>query len=277
MNNAGSTHEGDFHAVELNAAPRRAKAKRLAAVLASVLSLVFSACSTPGPAHGYLYSPTLGNTVRDIDPRTGRELAVASAYVETGERVVGLAYDPYTDHLFLRIFPGNFVRVVDRPANAVKRTFRAPSLPLGGHDFAVRSRDRHFFFSSGNEAALIRTNLDGELRELIPLAGLSAPVWGVAHDAERDELLVLADEVSERVHRFGLDGAARGEVELQNAVLGVSLAYEARTRTYFASLADGSAIGVFDAEGRLLRRLPRPSAEREVFIDIGERSLVRMF
>ncbi len=238
---------------------------------------MFSACSTPGPAHGYLYSPALGNTVRDIDPRSGKELAVAPAFVESGERVIALAYDPYTDHLFLRIFPGNFVRVVDRPANAIKRTFRAPSLPLGGRDFAVRSRDRNFFFSSGIEPALIQTNLDGELRAYIPLVGLAAPVWGVAHDAATDELLVLAHELSDRVHRFALDGSPRGEVPLETAVLGVSLAYDAATKTYFASLADGSAIGVFDAKGRLLRRLPRPSAEREMFIDIGARSLVRMF
>lgn len=238
---------------------------------------MFSACSTPGPAHGYLYSPTLGNTVRDIDPRSGKELAITPAFVESGERVVALAYDPFTDHLFLRIFPGNFVRVVDRPANAIKRTFRAPSLPLGGHDFAIRSRDRHFFFSSGLEAALIETNINGELRAHIPLVGLAAPVWGVAHDAERDELLVLAHEISDRVHRFRTDGTLVAELPLETAVSGVSLAYDAVTRTYFASLADGSAIGVFDAKGRLLRLLPRPSAEREMFIDIGARSLVRMF
>lgn len=247
-------------------------------LIAAGLSLVFSTgCSTPGPAHGYLYSPTLGNTVRDIDPQTGKELAVMSAFVEGGERVAGLAYDPFTDHLFLRIYPGNFVRVVDRPANTVKRVFRAPSLPLGGHDLAIRSRDRHLFFSSGLEAALIETTLHGELRNHIPLTGLAAPVWGVAHDAKTDELLVLAHEISDRVHRFGTDGSARGEIPLETAVLGISLAYDVDKRTYFASLADGSAIGVFDAKGRLLRRLPRPSAEREMFIDIGARSLVRMF
>jgi uncharacterized protein YjiK len=141
----------------------------------------------------------------------------------------------------------------------------------------VRSRDRNFFFSSGVEPALIRTNINGDLKEHIPLAGLGAPVWGVAHDAANDELLVLAHEISDRVHRFAPDGSALGEVPLETAVLGVSLAYDATTKTYFASLADGSAIGVFDAKGRLLRELPRPSAEREMFIDIGARSLVRMF
>ncbi len=277
MNDTGSAHEGDFHATELSGAKPGAKAKRAAALLALGLSLVFSACSTPGPAHGYLYSPGLENTVRDIDPHTGRELATTPAFVRPGERVVGLAYDPYTDHFFLRVYPGNFVRVVDRPARAVKRSFDAPSLPLGGHDLAVRSRDRNLFFSSGIEPALIRTNLDGDLRNHIPLHGLDAPVWGVAHDAATDELLVLPHEISERVHRFALDGSPRGEVPLETPVLGVSLAFDSVERTYFASLADGSAIGVFSAEGRLLRRLPRPPAGRELFIDIGPRSLLRLF
>ena len=79
------------------------------------------------------------------------------------------------------------------------------------------------------------------------------------------------------VKRFNPAGEALGEVRLAVPVRGVSLAFDTDARTYFASLADGSAIGVFDEQGRLLRRLPRPSGEHETFIDVGPRSLLRLF
>lgn len=244
----------------------------------AALALVFSAgCSTPGPGHAYLYSPALGPTIRDISPASGDELAGIPAYIEQGEQVLGMAYDPYTDHLFIRLFPGNHVRVVDRPAAAVKRAFRAPNLPLGGHDLAIRSRDRHLFFTDPTAPALFETDLNGELEGYIRLEGLRTPPWGVAYDPVSEELLVLADETSDRVHRFDHAGKALGDVHLAKPVQGMSLGFDPDAREYFASLADGSAFGVFDARGRLLRLLPRPAADREAYIDIGPRSLLRLF
>ncbi|MBC8011282.1 MAG: hypothetical protein H7067_14440 [Burkholderiales bacterium] len=216
-------------------------------------------------------------TIRDVDPRDGAEISQIPAYVEEGEQVVGLAYDPYTDHLFIRIFPGNFIRVVDRPAAKVKRVFQARSLPLGGHDFAIRSRDRHLFFTDPTAPALIETDLNGELQNYITLGGLEKPVWGVAHDLRSDELLILATQTSDRVLRYSLAGKLVSELPLEQPVQGVSLAYDSVEQLHYASLADGSAIGVFDHKGRLLRRMSRPPAEREVFIDIGPRSLLRLF
>ncbi len=199
------------------------------------------------------------------------------AFVGPGEHVLGLAYEPYTDHLFLRLFPGNHVRVIDRPARAIKREFVAPRLPLGGHDLAVRSRDRHIFFTDPTAPALFQTDPQGRLVAYHRLEGLDAPAWGLAHDPLRDELLVLARETSDRVHRFDARGRALGEVPLEEPVQGVSLGFDADARKFYASLADASAIGVFDEQGRLLRRLPRPAAERETFLDIGPRSLLRLF
>lgn len=239
--------------------------------------LPFAACSTPGPGHAYLYSPALGPTVRDLDPGTGAERAGVAAFVGPGEHVLGLAYEPYTDHLFIRLHPGNHVRVIDRPAGAVKREFLAPALPPGGHDLALRSRDRNVFFTDATGPALFRTDRHGALAAYIRLEGLQTPPWGVAHDALRDELLILAHETSDRVLRHALDGSALGEVPLSHPVQGISLGFDSDAREYFASLADGSAIGVFDEQGRLLRRLPRPAPERETFIDVGPRSLLRLF
>lgn len=271
-------HAGDVIRRRPGAKPKARFAFFALACLALPSLLGLTGCSTPGVAHAYLYSPAAGETtVRDIDPLTGAELAQIPAFANESEQVLGLAYDPYTDHLYLRIFPGNVVRVVDRPANRVKRVTVAPSLPLGGHDLAIRSRDRHLFFTDPNSPALIETELYGELENYIRLHGLDAPVWGVAYDAVADELLILPDQTSDRVLRYNLTGHPVGELPLEHAVQGASLAYDSVDRLYYASLADGSAIGVFDLKGRLLRRLPRPAAEREVFIDIGPRSLLRLF
>lgn len=280
MNDAGTTDKGDFHGAELTSARGGAKRKPSFphAILVVACALGLSACSTPGPAHAYLYSPAAGeSTVRDINPVTGAENAQIPAFVEAGEQVLGLAYDPYTDHLFIRLFPGNFVRVVDRPASRLKRVFRAPQLPLGGHDLAIRSRDRHLFFTDPNAAGLIETDLDGNLRNYIRLADLPEPIWGVAHDAMTDELLVLPARTTDRVLRYTLTGTRIAEVKLEQAVQGISLAYDSVEQLFYASLADGSAIGVFDRQGRLLRSLSRPAAGREVFLDIGPRSLLRLF
>lgn len=266
------------HARHETPSRRRAKTHRAIFAALATLSLLFApGCSTPGQGHAYLYSPALGPTIRDVDPLSGDELAGIPAYVDIGEQVLGMAYDPYTDHLFIRLFPGNHVRVVDRPANAIKRSFRAPTIPLGGHDLAIRSRDRHLFFTDPTAAAVFETDINGELEHYHRLEGLDAPPWGVAYDPVNENLLILAHEKSDRVHRFDQNGRAKGELLLEAPVQGMSLAFDADAREYFASLADGSAIGVFDSRGRLLRRLARPTAERETFIDVGPRSLIRLF
>jgi hypothetical protein len=279
MNDAGSTHERCFHSRHQTRPSRCAKAKRRFSAALAVLSLVLLAgCSTPGPGHAYLYSPAIGPSIRDVDPFSGSELASLPAFVGVGEQVLGMAYDPYTDHLFIRLYPGNQFRVIDRPAAKIKRTFSAPSLPLlGGRDLAIRSRDRHLFLTDPTAPALFETDINGKLEAYHPLEGLTAPAWGVAYDPATEELLVLATETSDLVHRFDLRGRALGQLLLETPVQGISLGFDADQNQLFASLADGTAIGVFDSRGRLLRRLPRPAAEREMFIDIGPRSLLRLF
>ncbi len=246
--------------------------------MGAVLWLVFSAaCSTPGPAHAYLFSPGEEAVVRDTDPSDGTERASVPVFVQSGEQVLGLAYEPFTDHLFLRLAPGDRVRVIDRPARAIKREFTASALPPGGHDLAVRSRDRHLFFTHPEAATLIETDAQGRFERSVPLAGLSAGPTGVAHDPVRGEFLVLEAARSRRVLRFDETGAARGEIPLELPVDGVSLGFDPDRRELYASLADQSALGVFAEDGRLLRRLPRPPATRDVLVDVGRRALLRLF
>lgn len=283
MNETGSTDQSDLHGVELTA-PRSGAKRKLLLFRQGILGLggalalaLLAGCSTAGPGHVYLYTPALGETIRDIDPQTGAERGALLSRVAKGERVLGVAYDPYTDHIFIRLFPGNRILVIDRPANAIKRGFLAPNLPLGGHDLAIRSRDRHLFYTDPTAPALFETDLNGELENYLPLEGITAPPWGVAYDNLKNELLVLPTETSSMVKRFTPAGKALGEVELEVPVQGISLGFDADARNYYASLADGSAIGVFDERGRLVRSLDRPSPDRETFIDIGPRSLLRLF
>lgn len=227
--------------------------------------------------HAYIYAPGFGETVRDIDAFDGAEIYALPTYNSTMDEVQGLAYDPFTDHIFVRLQPGNRVRVLDRPAKAIKRAFSAPIEAVGGRDLAVRSADRNVFFTHRSEPVLVQTDLNGALVKILTLKGLSSEVWGVAHDPVRDEILVLPEPWCSEVRIFSMDGDARGRISLSETVRGISLAYDPDNEVFFASLADGTAIGVFDRAGRLLRKLPRPSPGLEVFIDVGRRAALRLF
>lgn len=251
----------------------------LAAPLLAGAALTLGGCSTAGPSHAYVFSPARPETVADLDPASGVERASVPAYLGPEENVIAFAYDPYTDHFFFRIFPGNYVRVVDRPARRVKRDFLAEGVSVGGRDFAIRSRDRHFFFSDPLRPALIETNVEGKFVRVVELAGLTAPVHGVAHDLARDELLVLPEARGARLLRYTPDGALVSEIALAAPVDGLSLGFDSDQRAAFARLADEPAIGAFDERGALLRRLPLPAGAdaQKVFIDLGPRSLLRLF
>src|SRR5215203_4359571 len=86
----------------------------IAAILAQLLA---SGCATPGPLHIYSVESTQPTMVNDV---AGEARATLPSFLADGERLDGFAYDPFTDHFFLRVGPGNLIRVVDRPARAVK-------------------------------------------------------------------------------------------------------------------------------------------------------------
>src|ERR1700690_1398515 len=77
-------------------------------------------CATPGALHVYSLASTAHETVRDTGPEGAVDMP---SFVAPNEILMGLAYDPFTDHFFLRLAPGNHFRVVDRPARAIKREF----------------------------------------------------------------------------------------------------------------------------------------------------------
>ena len=77
------------------------------------LALV-SGCATSGPNHVYL-TTVGGSAVHDLGPPP----ADIAGAVEPVERVLGLAYDSNTDHLFVRL--ARSIRVIERPSGKILR------------------------------------------------------------------------------------------------------------------------------------------------------------
>lgn len=226
-------------------------------------------CSTPGPLHVYLGTAPQPETILDLG--NDRQINVPS-FLKSEDQLTGLAYDPFTDHLFLRLAPGNKIRVVDRPARAIKREFTIEGISSsGGGDLAVRPRDGHIFLLENHGAAIAETNRFGKLVRTFTTDTEPRDAIGIAVDSEANRLLLLhADRQSVTLHNE--DGRQMRQIRLDQPV-GGSLAVDGEHRELYAPLETGRYIGVFNFEGKLLRRLP----EQATFVDVGQRSFVRVF
>lgn len=254
----------------------RNPALRLALLAAlSTLALGVAGCSTPGPLHVYTAGPSRPAVVHD----TSREAPVeVPSFLQPGETLTGFAYDPFTDHLFLRLAPGNRFRVVDRPARAIKREFTAAATPAtGGGDLAIRSLDRHLFLAHPTEPAVIELTLYGKLVRTIPLAPLHAPPAGVAYDQVRERLYILMGGDLAYITMFDRTGRKLGAFPLDRTVALGALAYDSVAREFYVPLLGRPALGVFDEQGRLLREQAAPGPEPAAFLDVGPRSFLRLF
>lgn len=248
----------------------RNRRRTLASLLAATL-LSLAGCATPGPLH--LYTASSAQPTALLDTGGPKPIDVPT-FLAPGETVTGLAYDPFTDHLFLRLAPGNVIRVVDRPARAIKRTYTVAELPAtAGGDLAVRPRDGSVFFAHPSQPALVETDRFGAFRRTIPLATLNAPPAGVAYDVATNRFLILSGGDLARVTTHTFDGARVSGVALDRTVALTGLAFDPDTRELYVPLTAPAAIGVFNLSGHLLRTLPTPTT----FLDLGPRSLLRLF
>ncbi len=249
-------------------------------VFAIAIVALLAGCSTAGPGRLYLHSAAEPRTLHDIDP-LALDPAVVSfpSHIHAGDTVLGLAYDPYTDHLFLRLNPGNRFRVIDRPARKIKRGFRieGATFPSGGGDLAIRSRDRHLFLSHPTEPALIEITLYGRHIRTFPLQGLSSAPTGVAYDPERARFIIGTATSPDRLSIFDLRGDALGHIPLARPIRPDVLAYDAAAGEIFARLAEEEKIGVFNESGGLVRTLDLPAKPASTHFDVGPRSFLRLF
>ena len=243
-------------------------------ILATTLALVAfggAGCATPGLLHVYIASSVQPSGIYDQGDAATVEVP---CFMAPDETLTGFAYDPFTDHLFLRLAPGNRVRVVDRPARAIKREFVAEGVPTtGGGDLAVRPRDGHLFIAHPTEPTVVELSRFGQLVRMIPLAAASAPPRGIAYDSIRNLLLVVGDASATRVSIYDLDGHLVATIPLTESIAPGSLGYDCEKRALYAPLAGGLAVGVFDETGQLRRTIPTPAR----FVDVGPRSFLRLF
>lgn len=241
--------------------------------MALLLGCACGGCATSGPQH--LYSASR-QPARIHDTAFERDASEDTpAWLRPNERVTGFAYDPFTDHFFLRLAPGTAIRVVDRPARKIKREFVAQGArPDGGSDLAVSRVDGHLFLGNPVKPQLVETNRFGEFVRVIALQGRSAPACGVAYDSTRRELHVT-DPNGTTIETYDRAGAKLRSVRLSRSVKPF-LAWDEKSGQLLAPVANADGVvGAFDAEGRCVRTLPFPAAD--VFIDAGQRSLVRVF
>ena len=246
----------------------------LLAVALTAATLGMGGCATPGPNHTYVAAT---GSAPILDLATGTPTIEMPSPLRLADDICGIAYDPFTDHLFARISPGNYIRVIDRPARAIKRDFTVEGLPEGQGDLAIRSSDRHLFFVHPAGPVLVESTLFGKHVRDIPLEALQGLPSGVAYDQKRDQFLVLTGGDLAQVTVFSLAGKRLGAVGLDRNVLFTALAFDSVAREIYVPLHDESAIGVFDTKGHLLRTLPVPSTQSRDHVDVGPRSLIRLF
>ena len=242
--------------------------------------LLLAGCATPGPLHRYSTSADSPAEIHDAGSDGTR--ASVPSFLAVGERLVGFAYDPFTDHFFLRLAPGDLIRVVDRPARAIKREFTVTALANArGGDLAIRPRDGHVFAPHTTEPAVIEFNRFGELIRTLPLDTLNAPPAALAYDTLRDRLLALSGGDLARVTSHNLQGQRLTAVALDRDVALTTLAYASDQHEFYALLTRESAIGIFNEQGHLLRTLPHSAPAKPTsaarFLDVGPRSFLRLF
>ncbi len=211
---------------------------------------------------------------RPVRDRGDGRTAEAPSFLEPDEEISGFAYDPFTDHFFLRLAPGDRIRVVDRPARAIKREFDIAGAPRSEGDLTLRPRDGHLFLVGPRPAQVFETTRLGKYLRTFTLAETRGPIAGLAFDTARDQLLALGAD-GQGVTAHDLQGARVRALQLDRPV-GPSLAFDSDQREFYAPLRDRPGeIGVFGEDGNLVRTEPAP--DNAGLVDVGQRSLVRVF
>jgi hypothetical protein len=243
----------------------------LALVALAAALLAGAGCATRGPLH--VYALTTGGEQPVLDTGNGQTSEVPS-FLEEDEIVTGFAYDPFTDHFFLRLDPGDRIRVVDRPARAIKREYEIEGRPRGRGDLAVRPRDGHLFLLDERPGQVLEITRLGKAVGEFALADTGGRPAALAFDSTHDHLLVL-DADGQRVTVHDARGKLLRSLRLDTPA-GASLAFDPIQREFFAPRRDQpEEILVFDETGRRQRTVRTPKSTG--LIDVGERSFVRVF
>ncbi len=244
-------------------------------VLVALAGLAAGGCSTPGPLHLYSTAPA-GQEVHDIARDSSDRARSVSTFLASSEEITGFAYDPFTDHFFLRLSPGDHIRVVDRPAMKIKREFNLEGAAgTRGGDLAVRPRDGHLFLVDAGTPELVETTRLGKFVRRIRLQARTSAAAAVAFDATTNQLVVL-DPDGRTFERYDSSGVRIGSPRRLERTVRPSLACDPESGQLYAPL-EGPApiVGIFDAEGRIVSTLRIEAGDP--LIDVGPHSFLRMF
>lgn len=241
-----------------------------------VLTVAAGGCATRGPTHLYLAGEGSAAIVdRDLEGELHDEL---HGFLKPEDLVVGLGYEFNTDYIWLRLAPGNKLVTIKR---SVREEWYRYELPptfaeegRASLDLAVRAFNRMVYAAMPEPGLVGKVTRYGEVLESLRPGGTSREIGGLAWDQVNDRLLVLyVDDGSVVAHDDEVTPVVT--VRFDTAVSPTTLAYDSNRGRYFVPLASGAELGEFDAEGRLIARLPLPEHVRA--IDAGQRSAVRMF
>jgi hypothetical protein len=250
---------------------------------AGVLTLSLGGCATRGPTHVY-WAAASGSTLHDLATASG-ERRTLDGHIDQDEDVLGLAYDHFTDYLFLRLSPGDVIRIVNRPAGTRVRDLKlTPEVAVSRDetavnalDLTVRSRNRHIFAVDPRETAIVEFTLAGDKVRRITIARPPrGPIGGLGFDQRRDHLVVLFASSPAVLAEVTLEGTIVHQTNLAAAVHPVSLGCDSEAGEYFVPLAEGG-IGAFDRDGRLLRTHRVPAGATPAAIGAGPRAFLRLF
>lgn len=257
----------------------RAKTTRNRPILAALIGplLGLAGCATSGPNHLYLVSPRESEVISD-HAEPGIATRDLSSFVGHDETLLGFAYDPFTDHLFLQLAPGNKFRVVDRPDRSIKYEFTADGVPTpSGGDLAVRSLDRHLFLAHPTAPAVIEITLYGKFVRTIHLTGLPSPPAGIAYDQQRELIYVLTANRPTLISAYDRQGRHIADIALDRPVLTGTLAYDSVAGEFYAQQSDNGHIAVFNRNGQRVREFNLSIPPGRTSFDVGQRSFLRLF
>lgn len=212
---------------------------------------------------------------RTVDDRQTR----LPSHLTPADRAVGLAYDRNTDHLFVRIAPGDRIRVIERPSGRQFALIRLEGgAPAGlAADLAIRADDRHLFFLSESGGAIIETRLDGRAVRTDALPGDMSPAAGIAIDQRNNGILLLLRSPRGPVVVLNRERQEVSRFALRAEIAPTALAHDEATGHVYAPLRPGNAIGEFDRSGTLVREFSTAGSAPMIFVDAGQRAFVRLF
>lgn len=245
-------------------------------MLGGLLVWLMAGCATKGPTH--LYLAGLGEQPILDRALEGEDHDELGGLLTSDDRVIGVGYEYNTDYIWLRMEPGDRLITIKRSMREVWYRYELPG-DFGAEgvkslDLAVRSFNRMVYAAMPEAGVVGKVTRYGKVLPSVRPGNETRVIGGLAWDQVNDRLVVLYAEDGEIVvYEDETQPVAR--IKLQAEVEAWSLAYDSNRQRYYVPLQEAGWLGEFDAEGRLVGRLPLPGAVGG--IDAGQRAFVRVF